>query len=66
MKTSFAFITAAVVAVVRRELETLQLRAAPSPPAIEHFCVTDAGDNFRRLADRFLGRHVTLEWVDVT
>ena len=35
-------------------------------PATDHFCVTDAGESFHRLARRILRiRRVPLEWVEV-
>ena len=30
-----------------------------------HFCVTDAGETFEKLAGKILGERVSLEWVEV-
>lgn len=41
-------------------------RAEPGAPVEHHFCVTDAGERFERLAGAFLGeQRLSLEWVDV-
>jgi hypothetical protein len=42
------------------------LLAAVGESPEHHFCVTDAGDRFGRLARRILGEErVSLEWVEV-
>jgi glutamate racemase len=44
----------------------LQARGEPAGRPNHHFCVTDAGETFRRLAGKILGEpEVTLEWVEV-
>lgn len=56
----------AVAAVVATDLERLGLLATGGVPE-DHFCVTDAGERFGRLARRILERDdVSLELVDVS
>jgi glutamate racemase len=48
------------------DLERAGLLAAVGESPEHHFCVTDAGDRFGRLARRILGEErVSLEWVEV-
>lgn len=48
------------------DLESAGLAAPAGETPEHHFCVTDAGDRFGRLARRILGEeHVSLEWVEV-
>ena len=55
----------AVAEVVAAGLAEQGLEAGESPPA-SHFCVTDNGESFRRLAGLILqDPHVPLEWVEV-
>lgn len=56
---------AAVAALVQRELRAMGLAATGEPAREHHFLVTDAGERFRRLAQRILDGEVTLELVDV-
>ena len=56
----------AVADVVAEGLAERGLEAGDEPPA-SHLCVTDAGESFRRLANRILGEaDLPLEWVEVT
>jgi glutamate racemase len=53
-----------VAEMVAEGIEAGGLTATHSPE--HHFCVTDAGAGFRKLASRILGEEeVSLEWVDV-
>jgi len=55
----------AVAEVVAADLAGLGLEAGEHPPA-NHFCVTDNGESFHRLAGLILqDPHVPLEWVEV-
>jgi len=55
----------AVAEVVAKGLAELGLEAGEHPPA-NHFCVTDNGESFHRLAGLILqDPHVPLEWVEV-
>jgi glutamate racemase len=57
---------AAVAEVVAAGLAAAGLEAGEHPPA-SHFCVTDNGESFHRLAGLILDDpHVPLEWVEVT
>jgi glutamate racemase len=54
-----------VAEVVAQGLAERGLEAGNEPPA-SHLCVTDAGEGFRRLANRILGEsNLPLEWVEV-
>jgi glutamate racemase len=56
----------AVAEVVAAGLAENGLEAGEHPPA-SHFCVTDNGESFHRLAGLILDDpHVPLEWVEVT
>lgn len=53
-----------VAEMVAEGIEARGLTATHSPE--HHFCVTDAGAGFRKLASRILGeQEVSLEWVEV-
>ena len=58
---------AAVAEVVASDLGRRRLLASPEATPEHHFCVTDAGERFQRMAERFLAREeISLEWVEVT
>lgn len=56
-----------VAEAVASDLARRRLLAPADRRPERHFCVTDAGDRFQRIASLFLGRdQVSLEWVEVT
>ena len=55
-----------VAEVVASDLARRRMLADSSETPEHHFCVTDAGERFQRIASQFLGREeISLEWVDV-
>jgi glutamate racemase len=55
-----------VAEVVARDLATRNLLAPPDTPIEHHFCVTDVGDRFSKMARQFLGaEEISLELVEV-
>jgi len=56
-----------VAETVASDLARRRLVAPASAEPEHHFCVTDAGERFQRIASQFLGRdEISLEWVEVT
>jgi glutamate racemase len=56
--------TALTVEATLAELGLAEPEGSATPE--DHFCVTDAGERFARIAGRFLGSdELSLEWVEV-
>jgi glutamate racemase len=56
----------ATARAVEQSLAELGLAERSDEPPEHHFCVTDAGERFGRIAGRFLGSDdLSLEWVEV-